>query len=274
MPKKRHAGQFAPRKDKPKRKRSSGACPCQKRRCKTCQGCTRVGCAQACTCPSTAAPTLPRTEPPALREPRDSPTPRHVSTADALEALGVDEKTARAIDRSEETSGLCGRAVGQRYHDTAVKNTVLSVVETLLAKLYRRRAWPHMLESLAKMLLERAANHASKNVRSPLRPKPKQSTQDVDVTPNQELCPRAPRPGEPEPGAVLGGLQGARTVLLLTHHSYSTVCAAGVHVHVTLNIAERAIRRQGGSSIGDGAQILVLPQVSHGPWPCPDARHS
>ena len=86
-----------------------------------------------------------------------------MSTADALEALGVDEKTARAIDRSEETSGLCGRAVGQRYHDTAVKNTVLSVVETLLAKLYRRRAWPHMLESLAKMLLERAANHASKD---------------------------------------------------------------------------------------------------------------
>ena len=86
-----------------------------------------------------------------------------MSTADALEALGVDEKTARAIDRSEETSGLCGRAVGQRYHDTAVRNTVLSVVETLLAKLYRRRAWPHMLESLAKMLLERAANHASKD---------------------------------------------------------------------------------------------------------------
>ena len=36
----------------------------------------------------------------------------------------------------------------------------------------------------------------------------------------------------------------------------------------------RAIRGQGGSNIGDGAQVLVLPQVSHGPWPCPDARHS
>lgn len=113
----------------------------------------RVQCAQACKCPPTPQS---HPEPPKLRERTGDSVPRGISVADALEALGVDAKTAHAVADSEQTSGFTGRAPGQRYHDTNFRHAISTVIETLLCKLYRRRTWPHVLESLASKLLAMA----------------------------------------------------------------------------------------------------------------------